>query len=305
MFLLIVSQLFKMLVILLVGIFCSRIGLVSTEGSRCISNLLLNIVNPCLILTVYQTDYNSDLVAGLLVSFAAAILSHIVAILISTLLIRKGSSADFGLERYASVYSNCGFIGIPLIGSVLGDTGVFYLTAYMTVFNLLTWTHGLSQMKGNFDLRNLRDGVLSPMVVATLTAMVLFFVQFRIPGPLLDAMNYIADMNTPLAMMVAGFSVAHSDLRRVCTNLKIYRVAVLKLLVIPLAVLLVLSFLPLDPTVAYTTLIATACPTATTITMMSILFNKNSAYASEIFSFTTVLSILTIPVVISAAELLL
>ena len=95
MFLLIVSQLFKMLVILLVGIFCSRIGLVSTEGSRCISNLLLNIVNPCLILTVYQTDYNSDLVAGLLVSFAAAILSHIVAILISTLLIRKGSSADF------------------------------------------------------------------------------------------------------------------------------------------------------------------------------------------------------------------
>ena len=304
MFLLIVSQLFKMLVILLVGILCSRIGLVSAEGSRCISNLLLNIVNPCLILTVYQTDYNSDLVAGLLVSFAAAILSHIVAILISTLLIRKGSSADFGLERYASVYSNCGFIGIPLIGSVLGDTGVFYLTAYMTVFNLLTWTHGLSQMKGNFNLRNLRDGVLSPMVVATLTAMVLFFVQFRIPGPLLDAMNYIADMNTSLAMMVAGFSVAHSDLRRVCTNLKIYRVAVLKLLVIPLAVLLVLSFLPLDPTVAYTTLIATACPTATTITMMSILFNKNSAYASEIFSFTTVLSILTIPVIISAAELL-
>ena len=293
-----------MLVILLVGILCSRIGLVSAEGSRCISNLLLNIVNPCLILTVYQTDYNSDLVAGLLVSFAAAILSHIVAILISTLLIRKGSSADFGLERYASVYSNCGFIGIPLIGSVLGDTGVFYLTAYMTVFNLLTWTHGLSQMKGNFNLRNLRDGVLSPMVVATLTAMVLFFVQFRIPGPLLDAMNYIADMNTSLAMMVAGFSVAHSDLRRVCTNLKIYRVAVLKLLVIPLAVLLVLSFLPLDPTVAYTTLIATACPTATTITMMSILFNKNSAYASEIFSFTTVLSILTIPVIISAAELL-
>ena len=118
-------------------------------------------------------------------------------------------------------------------------------------------------------------------------------------------MNYIADMNTPLAMMVAGFAVAGSNLREICTNLSIYRVAALKLLVIPLAVLLVLSFLPLDPTVAYTTLIATACPTATTITMMSILFNKNSAYASEIFSFTTVLSILTIPVVISAAELLL
>lgn len=294
-----------MLVILLVGILCCRIGFVGPEGSRCISNLLLNIVNPCLIITVYQTDYDKTLVAGLLLSFAAAIASHFIAILISTALIRKNSSAESGLERYAVVYSNCGFIGIPLIGSVLGNEGVFYLTAYMTVFNLLTWTHGLSLMKGNFRLRNLRDGLLSPMVLSTLLAMALFFIQLRIPGPLLDSMNYIADMNTPLAMMVAGFSVAHSNLKEICTNLHIYKVAVLKLLAVPLAVLVFLSFLPLDSTVAYTTLIASACPTATTITMMSILYDKNHAYASEIFSFTTVLPILTIPVVISAAELLL
>ena len=305
MFLLIVSQLFKMLVILLVGIFCCRIGLVNPEGSRCISNLLLNIVNPCLIITVYQTDYDEALVAGLLVSFAAAVASHIIAILISTLLIRRNSSSDFPLERYAAVYSNCGFIGIPLIGSVLGNEGVFYLTAYMTVFNLLTWTHGLSLMKGNFRLRNLRDGILSPMVLSTVLAMLLFFVQFKIPGSLLDSMNYIADMNTPLAMMIAGFSVAHSNLKKICTDLRIYRVAVLKLLVIPLAVLVFLSLLPLDSTVAYTTLIASACPTATTITMMSILYNKNHTYASELFSFTTVLSILTIPVIMFAASFLL
>lgn len=305
MFTLIVSQLFKMLVILLVGVLCCRIGLVSTEGSRCISNLLLNIVNPCLIITVYQTEYDKTLVAGLLVSFAAAVASHAVGILISTLLIRRNSSADYSLERYAAVYSNCGFIGIPLIGSVLGNEGVFYLTAYMTVFNLLTWTHGLSLMKGNFRLRNLRDGLLSPMVLSTTLAMILFFARFRIPAPLLDSMNYIADMNTPLAMMVAGFSVAHSNLKKIFTSPGIYKVAALKLLVIPLAVLALLSLLPLDPTVAYTTLIATACPTATTIAMMSILYNKNHAYASEIFSFTTVLSILTIPVIMFAASFLL
>ena len=304
MFILIFEQLLKMFFIMVLAFVCFKIGLVDQTGNKTVSNLLLLVVNPVLIITVYQTKYDPALVRGLLLAFAAAAATHVLGILISTALIRPKIDTDYSIERFNAMYSNCGFIGIPLIGSVLGDTGVFYLSAYLVVFNLLTWTHGLSQMKGNFNLRNLRDGVLSPMVVATLTAMVLFFVQFRIPGPLLDAMNYIADMNTPLAMMVAGFSVAHSDLRRVCTNLKIYRVAVLKLLVIPLAVLLVLSFLPLDPTVAYTTLIATACPTATTITMMSILFNKNSAYASEIFSFTTVLSILTIPVIISAAELL-
>lgn len=305
MFLLIVSQLFKMLVILLAGILCCRLGIVSQEGSKCISNLLLNVVNPCLIITVYQTDYDKTLVAGLLLSFGAAIASHVISILISTLLIRRKSSPDFGLERYAAVYSNCGFIGIPLVGSVLGNEGVFYLTAYMTVFNLLTWTHGLSLMKGNFRLRNLRDGILSPMVLSTAFAMLLFFVRFRIPSTLLDSMNYIADMNTPLAMMVAGFSVAHSNLKKICTNIRIYRVAALKLLVVPFAVLVFLSVLPLDPTVAYTTLIASACPTATTVTMMSILYNKNHAYASEIFSFTTVLSIFTIPFIMFAASFLL
>lgn len=254
---------------------------------------------------MYQTDYDKTLVAGLLLSFGAAIASHVISILISTLLIRRKSSPDFGLERYAAVYSNCGFIGIPLVGSVLGNEGVFYLTAYMTVFNLLTWTHGLSLMKGNFRLRNLRDGILSPMVLSTTFAMLLFFVQFRIPSTLLDSMNYIADMNTPLAMMVAGFSVAHSNLREICTNIRIYRVAALKLLVVPFAVLVFLSVLPLDPTVAYTTLIASACPTATTVTMMSILYNKNHAYASEIFSFTTVLSIFTIPFIMFAASFLL
>ena len=305
MFVLIFHQLLKMLIILLVGIFCCRIGLVSSEGSRTISNLLLLVVNPCLIITVYQTDYDPALVTGLLVSFAAAFASHFLAILIARLLIRKGSSREFSLERYAVVYSNCGFIGIPLIGSVLGSEGVFYLTAYMAVFNILTWTHGLSLMKGSFELRHLKEGLTSPMVVATLIAMALFFARIRLPETVFDSMDYLAGMNTPLAMMVAGFSVAHSNLKKICTNVRLYYVAVLKLLVVPLIALVILHFLPLDTTVAYTTLIATACPTATTITMMCIRFGRDHAYASEMFSFTTVLSILTIPVVMFAASFLL
>ena len=305
MFLLIVSQLFKMLVILLVGIFCSRIGLVSTEGSRCISNLLLNIVNPCLILTVYQTDYNSDLVAGLLVSFAAAILSHIVAILISTLLIRKGSSADFGLERYASVYSNCGFIGIPLIGSVLGDTGVFYLSAYMVMFNLFSWTHGVILMEKRFSFKNLKEGLVSPMFIATLIAVLLFFLQLEIPSVLLDSMNYIADMNTPLAMMVAGFSVAQADLKKMCRNLRLYYASAIKLIIFPLCSIALLMLFRLPSVISMTILIAAACPSATTGTMMAIRYKQNYTYSSEIFSMTTMFAVITMPVLVLIAEQIL
>lgn len=305
MFLLIFNQLVKMLIILIVGIVCVRIGLVSKEGSKTISNLLLMLVNPILIIMVYQTDYDPALVKGLLISFAAAFVSHVLAIIVSKILFHSKEDPNNMINQFAAVYSNCGFIGIPLINSVLGSEGVFYLTAYMTVFNILTWTHGLSLMKGHLDLKLLGEGLKAPMVIGTFIAMLLFFTRIHIPDTLAASMQYIADMNTPLAMMVAGFSVANSDLKKICTNLQLYRIALTKLIIVPLVVLLFLWIAPFSPEVAYPTLIASACPTGTTITMMSIRFDKNAAYASEIFSFTTVLSILTIPLIIFIAGYLL
>ena len=295
MFILIFNQLVKMLIILIVGIVCVRIGLVSKEGSKTISNLLLMLVNPILIIMVYQTDYDPILVKGLLFSFVAAFISHILAILVSKLLFRDKEDPNSMINQFAAVYSNCGFIGIPLINSVLGSEGVFYLTAYMTVFNILTWTHGLSLMKGHFDPKLLKEGLTAPMVMGTFIAMILFFTQIHIPDTIAASMQYIADMNTPLAMMVAGFSVANSDIKKICTNV----------IIVPLVVLLFLWIAPFNADIAYPTLIASACPTGTTITMMSIRFDKNAAYASEIFSFTTVLSIITIPLIIFIAGFLL
>lgn len=305
MFILIFNQLVKMLIILLIGILCIKIGIVSQEGTRTVSNLLLLLVNPLLIIRVYQTDYDPVLVKGLLLSFVAALVSQLIAILVSSFLLRGKSDPDACIDRFAAAYSNCGFIGIPLINSVLGSEGVFYLTAYMTIFNIITWTHGLSLMKGHFDLKMLKEGLQTPMVIGTLIAMILFFAQIRIPDTIAASINYIADMNTPLAMMIAGFSVANSDIKKICTNLQIYKDALIKLIVVPLAVLVFLRLAPFNQTIAYTILIASACPTATTLTMMSIRFDQNAAYASEIFSFTTVMSILTIPFIMFIAGYIL
>ena len=141
MFTLIFNQLLKMLIIMLLAYFCYKIGLITQEGNRTLSNLLLMVVNPCLIITVYQTPYDPTLIHGLMISFAAAAAAHILGIFLAHFLIPAGKSPEYAIERIAAVYSNCGFIGIPLINSVLGSDGVFYLTAYMTVFNILTWTH--------------------------------------------------------------------------------------------------------------------------------------------------------------------
>lgn len=302
MFILIFEQLVKMFFIMLLAILCYKIKLVNQEGNKTVSNLLLLVVNPFVIITTYQTDYKPELVRGLLISFGAAVLCHIVGILVTTLLIRPKGSPDANIERYNAMYSNCGFIGIPLIGSVLGDTGIFYISAYMVIFNLFSWTHGVMLMEGKFSLKNLKEGALSPMFIATCLAVVLFFARLEIPAVLLDSMNYVADMNTPLAMMVAGFSVAQADIGKMCRNLRLYYTSALKLLVFPLCTVLLLLLFRLPSDVAMTTLIAAACPTATTCTMMAIRYKQNYTYASEIFAMSTVLSVVTIPLLVLIAE---
>lgn len=297
MFTLIFNQLIKMLFILILAFICYRIKLLNQEGNRNLSNLLLMIVNPCLIITTYQTDYDPHLVRGLLLAFVAAIVAHIIGILIARFCISPKGNMDYAIDRFGTVYANCGFMGIPLIYSVLGSEGVFYLTAYITVFNVLSWTHGLALLEGHFSWARLREGITSPLVIGTFVGMLLFFLQLRLPEVLLDSMNYIADMNTPLAMIIAGLSVAQADLKKIFINLRIYYISLLKLIVVPLAVLIFLVVFQIDYNVAYTILIASACPTATTVTMMAIRFHKNYKYASEIFAFSTVLSIITIPLI--------
>ena len=272
------------------------------NGNKNVSNLLLMVVNPILIITVYQTSYDPELVRGLLFAFAAAAVTHVLGILISGVLIRSGGGADTCIERFSAMYSNCGFIGIPLIGSVLGDTGIFYISAYMVIFNLFSWTprrdaHGGEILPEESEGRraladvhhNMPGGgpVLHPP---------------EIPAVLLDSMNYVADMNTPLAMMVAGFSVAQADIGKMCRNLRLYYTSALKLLVFPLCTVLLLLLFRLPSDVAMTTLIAAACPTATTCTMMAIRYKQNYTYASEIFAMSTVLSVVTIPLLVLIAE---
>ena len=302
MFEIISIQILKMLLLLLLGIFCFRTGLIDQRGSKTLANLLLMIISPVLAVLCLQTDYSASLVRGLLLSYVLAILTHLGMIVLSTVLIRKTGNTDYSIDRFSAIYSNCGFMGIPLVQSVLGNEGVLYLTAYMIVFNLFVWTHGVAVMTEKTSFRNITKALLSPVILGNAVGMLLFFLQIRLPDFLLDTCQYVADMNTPIAMIIAGVSVAQTDLWGMFKKKKLYLISVFKLMLMPAVVLLMLVLLPVPSTVAYTTIIAASCPVGATCTAFALRFQKNYTYASELYAFTTLCSILTIPIFILAAE---
>lgn len=305
MFLIIANQILKMLLLMLVGYLCYRLKLIDQAGNKTLANLLLMVVNPVLALMALQADYSPHLVTGLLTAFALAIVSQLAAILVTKILIKKSGNPDYSIDAFSCIYANCGFMGIPLVQSILGSEGVLYLTAYMTVFNILSWTHGVVVMTGKSTWKDFKKGLLSPMIIASTLGLILFFTQIRFPSVLADTLNYIGGMNSPLAMIIAGVSVAQTDLLRMLQNRKIYFITLVKLLLVPAVTLGILALVRTDFTVACTILVASACPTAATCTMFALRFHKDYRHSSEIYAFTTLCSLATIPLFVYAAEHLL
>ncbi|MFT3950721.1 MAG: AEC family transporter [Oscillospiraceae bacterium] len=294
-----------MLIFILIGIVCFKAKLVTDEGNRSLSNIVLYIVNPVLVFISFQQNYSPALLTGLGQTLVLSVLGYGVTMLGAYALIR-GKSPDLGVERFAAVYSNCGFMGIPIANALFGARGVFFITAFNVSFNLLVWTHGIFTVTGDKSNMSLRKVVTNPTVLATAAGILCFLVNVKLPPLLTDAATDIGAVIAPLAMLVAGVTIAQTNLRRALKKPRVYLVVTLKLLVLPLVCAVIFALLPvaLDETVMVTTVLAFACPSATIGIMLCVIFNKDADYAAELFAFSTLLSVLTLPAVIFIQSLL-
>ena len=297
-------QVVIMLILIAVGWLIGKIGIMNGTGKKQISELLLYVVTPAVIVSAYFREFDVSLLSGLLWSFLLAFISHAVMIPLASLIFHKNrKEGRTRLERFCAVYSNCGFVALPLVQSLLGETGVFYASAYITVFNLLSWTHGIVLLSGDSKRAGFKQILLNPIVISVAAGMLVFFLRIPLPDILSRPIGYIADLNTPLAMITIGLSLAELNLASAFTEKRVYAIAVVRILLMPCVALIFLRFLPLSETVLLTTLIQIACPTGATSVMWATKFGLDAGYASKIVSVTTILSVISIPFVVFLFQL--
>lgn len=292
--LIVIKKIIEMFIILLVGAFIYKVKIIDDVSTKHLSNVLLMLVSPLLIVQSYQIDFNKELLYGLLWALLASFLTFLFMIIVSEFLFH-GDRNRSSVEKIAVSYSNSGFIGIPLISGVLGDKGVFYMTAYITVFNVLLWTHGVVLMGDSKELKGAWKNFLSPAIIAVIVGIILFLFQLRLPQFIENPLEMIASMNTPLGMIVAGANLAQGNILKSLKNKHLYYLSFIKLIVYPLAGLVILWLLPLDFEVAFTVFIAVACPAGASVIMFAQRYDRDAYYASEIFVITTLLSAVTLP----------
>ncbi len=313
------NQIIIIFIIIIIGIICYKVKLIDDATNSKLSNILLMLVNPMVIFVAYQREYSPDLLEGLLISLLLSAVTHIVSILIACLVIRRKKrelitidgikirkyvdNRDVEVERISAIYSNVGFMGIPLVNGIYGTEGVFYVTASITMFNIFLWTQGVIMMSGSseWSLKAMLKKLMSPSIIAIIVGLICFLFQLMVPKTVKTAFDYIANINTPFAMLIAGVTIGKTNFKELLKRYRIYLVAFVKLLLIPGLLLLLYSRFHFSETVFIVAVIMAAAPSATTGILFSIKYEKNSVLAAEIFTVTTLLSAVTIPLMVKLA----
>ncbi|MDK2967720.1 AEC family transporter [Lacrimispora sp.] len=296
------TKIIEMFIILLIGAGAYKTGIADeTTGSR-LTSVLLYIISPCVILLSYQIDFDRERLYGLAITALLSFVSFLIAIAVSRVAVPKNTGSDMAVERMSIVYSNCGFIGIPLIDSILGKEGVFYLTAYLTVFNMFVWSHGIMLMSGKAEsIKKTAKSLINPSNAAIITGILLFLTGIKLPEIIREPVSLIGGMNTPAAMLISGINLAQSDFLGGLKNRRTYIISISKLIVVPALTMILLLAAGVNKTISVTVLTAAACPSGAMSTMFALQYKKNSQYASNLLTITTVLSLITIPAIMAAA----
>lgn len=300
----ILNQTIIMLILIAVGVLCAKLKIISSDTNRELSKFVLQVVNPVVIFMSYQKEYETRLVKNLLITFALSVLAFAVILAVAYIFVRKKDGRHTEVERFSSIYSNCAFMGIPLMSALFGDEGVFYLTAFITVFNLVVWTHGVIIISGEKNMKEVVKVFYSPTMIAIVLGILTFFLKIKLPAVPESALNFIKEINTPMAMIVSGVTISATNVPKLLKNARLYFICLVKLIIIPAVLALVMSLFSVDEEVRMTVIVAAASPPAAMCTLFCIKYNKNSVYASEIFTAGTILSVLTLPVIVKLTEIL-
>ncbi|MGN0638810.1 MAG: AEC family transporter [Huintestinicola sp.] len=305
-----VRQIAVMFILVALGFLCGKIKLIDKETNSKLSSFVLEVVNPVLIFMSYQQEFDMELLKGLGMALVLGFISYGVMILLLAILYRKNHSDEGLVEQFAAIYSNCAFMGIPLINGLFGSEGVFYLTGYVTVFNIMVWTHGVIFFGGKEQKTSLKKVLTSPAIIATAMGLVTFLLRpvlsgISFPGfvtaavgTVLSAADYVGGMNTPLAMLCAGVTISGTVIGEHIRNVGVYRASALRLIVCPVLFWLIFRWFPIPHTVFMVVMAAAGCPAAATGTMFAIRYKKCPEMAAVIFAVTTLLSAVTLPIMV-------
>lgn len=296
------QQVLILYILVAVGFIADKTGLYTEKASKLNTNLLFYIVTPMVIVNSFLSIENSpDNIKNFGLAALFGVLLHLIGMVVIIPFFNK--SAQKGIYKYASMYGNCGYMALPLANAVLGEKGVFYCSAVIMAYNIFSFTHGIyiiGAQKGKFNFKKL---FINPGTIGVAIGLPLYLSGIALPEVIATPISSLAVLNTPLAMLIFGTYIAHTDLKTMFTDKNIYLVGILKLIALPLIMIGIFSLINIPKELAMAMAVSASAPSANNTVIYAGKYDLDTGTASKTVALVSFISVITMPVMIALASL--
>ena len=295
----IVNQVFILFLAMGVGFVANKTGIINAEVNKKLSELLLKIVSPFLVITSFSIEFSREMLINAVIVFTVAFAAHVISAILAYFVFLKFKEDEKKVYKYSMVFSNCAFMGFPVLESLFGKNGIFYGSIYLVTFTIFMWTYGVMLFTECKDLKTIKKAMKTPGIISVLIGMVIFVFQIKLPVPIYKTLEMIGSMNTPIAMLVIGNLLAGIDFKKAFVGKGMYLAVTMRILVVPIAAILIMKLVGLTGDVLGACSALVAMPVAANTAIFAEMYDCNAPLASRCVAISTLMSIFTIPLVIA------
>lgn len=301
-FLIVGLQVSVLFILIGLGFFGAKMKMFTDEGIKSINNIMLYFVTPAVVIHAFQRDFDPLLLKNLILCIIAAVFFHFLCYILGLLLIKDKDEGKRKVYRFTAVFSNCGFMALPLLEALLGSEGVFYGAGYLAVFNIIVWSFGQYSMakgQGDFDIKK---AIINPGVLASIIGIIFFFTSFKLPEIIGSPIAYLAALNTPIPMMIIGYNIAKLSFDNIIHIKSELPSIFIRLVLSPLIMLGILYLVGYRGTVLTSIIVSSSAPSAAISTMFAIKYNRDSKLAAKIVAVSSLFSIITMTLIVAFTQ---
>lgn len=278
-----------------VGYYIGKKNIMNSKCRQCLTDIFIQFILPCNIISSFQIKFTHDVAKNMfniiIISFGIQFLSFFL----SKILYPAVEERQKKVLQYATIVSNAGFMGNPIVAGVYGANGLLYASIALIPLRIFMWSAGLSLFTSTDKNKVVRQLLTHPCIIAVEIGLVLMIGQIKLPIFLNNSIFGLGNCVTPISMIIIGSILAEVKLRSLINKQTLYFTGV-RLIAIPLFILVILRFFHADPLLIGVSVLLAGMPAGSTTAILAEKYNGDAKFASKCIFVSTILSLITLPI---------
>lgn len=297
------NSVMSLFLIMIVGVYGSKKGIITFELNNGLINILLNIALPFMVISSFMFTFDESIKSNVVKAFFYSLITYLILITVSYILVLPIKGDKKTIIHFSNVFTNTGYIGFPVLNAIYGPEGVVYGSIFNMFFVLFLWTYGVFLFKGKNEKGELKKEIIktlsNPSIIAVEIGVGIMVLELKIPDILFTSIKSVGSITGPLSMIIVGAILSKVKFRDHLKDWTLYYGIATKLIILP-AVLYIISILINDRSIVPNAVIIIASmPAASMTSIFAESYNKEKDYAAIIVLTTTILSLITIPLLVN------